>query len=315
MVDPKVLPRAHRPHRPHQAALVTNSYTVVKHQRGLRGQPWSLRKPELHPKVRPGDGCEETFETTTGSSQDKIWSQFDLKMLILLMFFVGPPSVTQHATMVCFSMVREQWPKVDICVVFFSGFIYFFIIKCGMRGYMHHSKRNISSHQASRQEVAFLASKSWQQKSAPPPSRVAKVFQALQVDMAACLFDSGSLDAASEWDTSNRLKEKKKKMCVCGYNPEVRGSTSGVVTGNHTTNCCNLRDSQNCLKIDMFDDETRENSSDLRVSMVSCLTFLLDKAAKDAAVLSSLQQLVLSLELFVCECPWRCVCLSRDRGS
>ena len=140
-------------------------------------------------------------------------------------------------------------------------------------------------------------------------------WQALQVDMAACLFDSGSLDAASEWDTSNRLKEKKKKMCVCGYNPEVRGSTSGVVTGNHTTNCCNLRDSQNCLKIDMFDDETRENSSDLRVSMVSCLTFLLDKAAKDAAVLSSLQQLVLSLELFVCECPWRCVCLSRDRGS
>lgn len=126
MVDPKVLPRAHRPHRPHQAALVTNSYTVVKHQRGLRGQPWSLRKPELHPKVRPGDGCEETFETTTGSSQDKIWSQFDLKMLILLMFFVGPPSVTQHATMVCFSMVREQWLKVDICVVFFFRFYLLF---------------------------------------------------------------------------------------------------------------------------------------------------------------------------------------------
>jgi len=83
-----------------------------------------------------------------------------------------------------------------------------------MRGDMHHSKRNISSHQASRQEVAFLSSKSWQQKSAPPPSRVAKVFQALQVDMAACLFDSGSLDAASEWDTSNRLKKKKKKMCL-----------------------------------------------------------------------------------------------------
>ena len=80
-------------------------------------------------------------------------------------------------------------------------------------------------------------------------------------------------------------EKKEKDVFVCGDNPEVRGSTSGVVTGNHTTNCCNLRDSQNCLKIDMFDDETRESSSDLRVSMLSCLTFLLDKAAKQPRML------------------------------
>lgn len=52
-------------------------------------------------------------------------------------------------------------------------------------------------------------------------------WQALQMEMAACLFDSRSLDAASEWDTSNRLKKKRKRGVFAGTIRRLGGAQAG----------------------------------------------------------------------------------------
>ena len=159
-------------------------------------------------------------------------------------------------------------------------------------------------------------SKTWQQKSAPrsrpEPPRCSKLCK-LWTWPRACSVQDHWMQHQSE--TLQIASRKKRKRCVfAGTIRRLRGAQAGSWQAITPPTVATSGIVRTVWKLTCWWWDTWK-----LFWLESLDGFLLDfsvgqssQAAKDAAVLSSLQQLVLSLELFVRECPWRCVCLSRD---